>query len=295
MRFHPRTATLRAAALVLALAATAWAAPAGKHPLWRVRSGDASLYLLGSIHALPPESYPLAPVLERAFDEAGSLVFECDLAELDAPSLQEEFRRRAVLEGPGLSKRLAPGTWLRLEKALRAGSLDPAPFERLKPWAVAETLAFLKIREAGFSVERGVDRHFFGAARARGKPIIGLEPGRTALDIFEGLTEGEQERLLLEALSEVESGTGELRELYAAWRSGDAEGLARALLAPMAAEPALFRKLLTDRNERWLPKLEALLKKGGAPALVVVGAGHLVGEQGVVETFRKKGYVVEQL
>ncbi|MBI5442621.1 MAG: TraB/GumN family protein [Deltaproteobacteria bacterium] len=289
-----RGCILRAAAVLLALAVASRVEAGEKHALWRIGSAVNSVYLVGSIHALPPGVYPLEEAFQRPFEESSALVLECDLAELAARPVQEALRQRTVLEGTGLSRRLAPGVRLRLEKVLREAGIDPSVVEHQKPWAVALFLGQLKIRRAGFWMEEGVDRHFFERAKKSGKAVVGLESPAAPLGIFDSLTEAEQESLLTEALNELASGEQDLKTIYDAWRSGDAGALASALQEPLAREPGLFRKLLTDRNEQWLPRIEGFLKETKT-YFVVVGAAHLVGDHGLLEALRRKGYTVEQL
>jgi uncharacterized protein YbaP (TraB family) len=280
--------------LLLLVPAVVSAAQVGRLPLWRVRSAEGSLHLLGSIHALPPEIYPLGAAVAKPFEEADALVLECDLRELSSAAVQEELRRRMTLDGRGLSQRLPAGLWQRLSEALRAAGLDPSSFERQKPWAAALALGELRLREAGLRMELGVDRYFFGRALERGKAVLGLESALVPVALFDSLGEAEQELLLSEALSELGVADGDPTEIVAAWTKGDLVALEAAVQGPLAKHPQLFRKLLTERNAQWLPKLEALLREKKA-YFVVVGAAHLLGEHGLVEALRKKGYDAEQL
>jgi uncharacterized protein YbaP (TraB family) len=62
----------------------------------------------------------------------------------------------------------------------------------------------------------------------------------------------------------------------------------------MDESPAMYARLLTDRNAAWVPQIEQMLR-GGDDVLVVVGTAHLVGEHSVVQMLRQRGYTVEQL
>jgi uncharacterized protein len=77
------------------------------------------------------------------------------------------------------------------------------------------------------------------------------------------------------------------------WRAGDAPAIERIVLKDLRHEPELYQRLLVERNRNWLPQLEALFARKG-PALVVVGAAHLVGPDGLVAMLKAKGYAIEQ-
>ena len=59
--------------------------------------------------------------------------------------------------------------------------------------------------------------------------------------------------------------------------------------------PALYQDINVERNARWVPRLEQRLGKQGGTTLVVVGALHLLGRDGVVERLRARGYRVERI
>jgi uncharacterized protein YbaP (TraB family) len=82
--------------------------------------------------------------------------------------------------------------------------------------------------------------------------------------------------------------------LIASWRAGEVDEVAALLAEGYDDFPELFARMVTDRNRRWFPELIRTLE-GDRPAFVVVGALHMVGEDGLIAMFRKRGYAVEQL
>jgi uncharacterized protein YbaP (TraB family) len=86
-----------------------------------------------------------------------------------------------------------------------------------------------------------------------------------------------------------------MRDLTAAWREGDQKKMAALSLEEMRTEfPDIYQQLLVGRNKNWLPRIESMLKDPEVE-LVLVGAMHLLGEDGVLELLRKRGYHLEQL
>jgi uncharacterized protein len=79
-----------------------------------------------------------------------------------------------------------------------------------------------------------------------------------------------------------------------AWKAGDAPAVERIVLQDVENDPAMYQRLLVDRNRNWLPAIDALLS-GPAHAFVVVGAAHLIGPDGLLQMLKAKGYAVEQM
>ena len=168
------------------------------------------------------------------------------------------------------------------------------PFKMLKPWMVALTLVQMEWQQAGFDPQLGLDKHFYDQAKADGKATQGLETAEYQISRLDGMTMEQQEHLLAESLKELDDEKANMKKLVDAWRSGDAPTVEKIVLADLKAEPVLYQRLLVERNRNWLPKLDALFSRP-KHALVVVGAAHLVGPDGLLAALRAKGYVVEQM
>jgi uncharacterized protein YbaP (TraB family) len=144
------------------------------------------------------------------------------------------------------------------------------------------------------SAAKGVEEQLVARARADGKPTAGLETLDEELGGLAGLPREEQLRLLDQTLDDLNQSADEMREVVGAWRRGDANQLAALLAREYRSFPALYRQLVTARNQRWLPQIEALLREH-ADCMVVVGSLHLVGDGGLLELLRKDGYAPAQL
>ncbi|PYQ94493.1 MAG: hypothetical protein DMF96_25830, partial [Acidobacteria bacterium] len=155
-------------------------------------------------------------------------------------------------------------------------------------------LSALEMQKAGFDPELGIDKHFYDQAKTDGKSVQGLETAEYQIARFDGMTMEQQDHLLAETLKDVETEQANTKKLVDAWRTGDVPNVERLVLSELKQEPLLYQRLLVDRNKNWLPKIEALFSRRGH-ALVVVGAAHLVGPDGVVEMLKARGYTVEQM
>jgi uncharacterized protein YbaP (TraB family) len=266
------------------------------HPLlWKVTTASGNAYLLGSIHFGRQDMYPLDPMIDRIFEAADALVVEANLLAV-APETQALLLRNKGLypEGDNLKANLTPATWQALEAAVQRYGIPAAVLQRQEPWLTALTLSTLAFQRAGYSEALGIDLHFLRKAQRQKKPIIELESVATQLSLFDTFTAQEQEAFLLVTLQELNKGARSLEAIVAAWREGDAETIDTLLNETLHTSPELeriYRLLLVDRNVAMADKITAFMQQGKS-VFVVVGAGHLVGEKGLVELFKKKGYQV---
>jgi uncharacterized protein YbaP (TraB family) len=277
-------------ALIAGHASTA----AARDFLWKVSGATGSVYLVGSVHLLTKDFYPLSPVLEAAFNESDLLVEEADLAELLSPAAQMQMLARGMLPAnTTLDAVVSPATFAMV--ATRAGELGlpVEPLKRFKPWSLALMLVSLQWQKAGFDGELGLDRHFYDQARGDGKRVQGLETAEYQISRLDGMPMDQQERLLAETLKDLDNELANLTTLVQAWKAGDAPAIERIVLADVKQEPLIYQRLLVDRNRNWMPEIEKLFARA-RPAFIVVGAAHLVGPDGLLALLSAKGYRVEQ-
>ena len=281
-------------ALACALLATAQAAQA-KSFAWKVTGKGGTIYLMGSIHVMSESFYPLNPALEAAYKDSDLLVEEVDLAEMLDPVAQMAILSRGMLpSNQSLDKVLSPATLALVQKA--TGDLGAAggPLMRFKPWMLAIALQGMELMKAGFDPALGLDQHFYDQAIAGGKAVQGLETVEFQISRFDGMTLEQQDRMLAQTLKELATETATVGTLGDAWKSGDVPALERIALSDLKSDPLMYQRLLVERNRNWMPNVEALFARRGR-ALVVVGAAHLIGPDGLIAVLRAKGYTVEQL
>jgi len=266
----------------------------GRNFLWRVVGSDgAEVFLLGSIHALPEDAYPLAAEIEKAFALADIVFFEVDLE--DTAGLGGRMMAAGALPpDTRLGDVLGSETRRLLDGYLEASGLSFGAFEAMKPWMAALSLTSIELMKAGFSADAGLDLHLAQRARKAGKKIEAFETADYQISLFSGMDEDESRAFLRYALKDMDSVVAQLGDLTQAWKSGDVATLSALLTEAFSDEPELFDRLVTVRNLAWLPRIERLLK-GDDTAMVVVGALHLVGPGGLIEMLKDRGYRVEQM
>jgi uncharacterized protein len=263
--------------------------------LWKVKSDKNSIYILGSIHFLKKENYPLDKAIEEAFESTKKLVMEIDLESATPEKAQQIMLEKGLYrDGTTLQQNVEKETYGLAEQRAKELGVDLRGMNPLKPWLVALTLTSLKLQKLGFDSNYGIDRYFADRAKTSGKTISGLETLEFQIGLMDQLSRKDQEALLRETLKELDLLDGNVDRIVQAWTKGDVNVMEDLLLAGMREYPEVQQKLVVDRNRRWLPQIEKLIDQGES-ALVVVGAAHLVGKDGVIESLKARGYVVEQL
>ncbi len=286
-------------ACMASIAACASAKPSTP-ALWRVSDADNSLYLLGSFHALKSGDYPLSQTVSDAYADAELLVFEIAPEQLQSPELAAEMLQAAMLPAnQSLQGMLPEKTWLSLLQWQKLNPDKPlASLQRLKPWYAALIIANTQSKSQGFEPELGLDQHFMSQAKSVRKPSIGLERMQQQIALFNTMKPAAQLELLQEALQDSgEPRNGELERLRLLWKAGDTRELEKITVTKMKKEyPELYRSVNVERNQAWLPQLRRLLDdEREKDAMVVVGALHLLGPDGLVQQLQAKGYTVERL
>jgi uncharacterized protein len=268
---------------------------ATRHSLWKVEDQNRTLYLLGSIHALKPEHYPLARPIETAFSNSQIVVFEADIEQMNSMNTQLKLLEKSQLpEGETLKDHLSPDLYASFSKHVKEAGMSMMMFMRLKPAMAALMLEVYEMLEFGLKPEYGLDKYFFGRAQETGKQTEALETVDFQISLVTDISKEEGELLVKTTLAEIDNTKKLYAEMLTAWETGNAPGLEKLLNESMHEAPMLFKRLVTDRNQRWIPKLEEWLR-GGKTTIAIVGAGHLVGGEGVVELLRKKGFKVTQM
>jgi uncharacterized protein len=286
---------VRAAALGLAALlafAPATRASDSRHVFWEVAGKHNTVYLMGSVHLLHEGDRALPAVSERAYLDAEVLVEELDVFAMLGEVLGAEALKHQFLpQGQTLAQVIGPELHDQLRVVAQPLGLDMDRLGRMQPWFVATTVSSLRLMKSGYSPQDGVDYQLAERAHRDGKPIEGFETAVQQLAYFAALSMDQQRRFLASTLQE-SAGADELRTITDAWRRGDLGALEGLLRQSMDESPELFGRIITDRNRNWLPRIEQMLVDPARDYLVVTGALHMVGPQGLVELLRDRGYAI---
>lgn len=273
--------------------------------LWKVSQGEQAMYLLGSFHLLLPTDYPLSADVIAVQGQADKLVMEMSPQEMASPALPMMMAQAAArTDGSMLDSDLPAQTRADLQQWVNANAqllqqsqIPPQALQVMQPWYVGLLVTMLEFGKYGLQPELGLDKHMGDAASARGIPTAGLETAEQQVSFLAGMDLPVQVAFLQEALKSAEQGPEEISKLHHMWRTGDLDGLWNEMAVPMREQfPDLYARINVQRNDAWVPKLEALLHDDQYQnVLVVVGALHLLGEDGVVEKLAARGYQVERI
>ena len=264
-----------------------------KHMLFRAHGPQgATVYLLGSVHLLSPDVAKLPAVVDSAFAHAKLIAFETSLDTIQLRAAEMVPLARYA-GGATLRSSLKPATIAHLDTVLKAYGLTIDQVNAFKPWFVSVLTTQLTMQRMKFEGQYGVDMQLNARAHTVKMPIVGLETVDFQMGLFDSISPSDQETMVLQTTMP-DSTAREMTGITQAWVSGDVAGLDKLLNNTMSASPGMFATLVTNRNRSWIPKIDAMLA-GKSDALVVVGAAHLVGKQGVVEMLRAQGYKIEQM
>jgi uncharacterized protein YbaP (TraB family) len=266
-------------------AAAAPVAPSDGPALWRVSDEDTTIYLFGTVHALPKDAVWMNDGIAAALGQADELVTEVPLDQKQG--VRADMLARAVLpDGQTLRQLLGEADLRAYERAMGSLGLPMATFDRFEPWYAAMAMSLLPMAKQGFSADAGVEAVLnarFDPARKRGA----LETVEYQLSLFDALPQDTQVSYLHEVADGVPEMGTMIRQMVAAWLKGDADGLAK-LMNSDTSDPVLLDRLLYQRNLAWAKWIEARLAQPGT-VFLAVGAGHLAGQGSVQDALAHEG------
>ncbi|HEY8239794.1 MAG TPA: TraB/GumN family protein [Kiritimatiellia bacterium] len=261
--------------------------------LWKVQSGDSVLYLGGTCHVLRPTDYPLPAAFDAAYRDAALLVVEAPLDRMSDPSVQAQIMIKSVYaDGSTLSSVLSPATYAMLKRHCDDVGLPLAQMDSLKPAAVAMTLVVVALRKVGVA-ETGVDAHFFEKAKQDGKPVEGLESVDEQISLIADMGKGKEDAFMQYMLEDMDQLPQVMNDLIGAWREGDRERMWELFVKDVKEKsPELYDDMFVKRNNAWLAKIRAYLATNDKE-LILVGAGHLAGPDGLLAQLEAQGFRLE--
>jgi uncharacterized protein len=294
----------RAAGLVLGFAALGMAF-AGLAPvearaetptplMWVVKDHDSTVYLFGSIHLMKPGVEWQTPKIKDAFAKSETLWLE--LTDMDDQAkMMGLVQKYGIDPSQKATSGLTPEEVTRLEGILTSKGMTLQHIMPLKKWMVSLVLLQLEAARLGYEPQTGVDLTLLKLARERQMPIQGFETAEDQMKMLASGTEEEDLKGLRQMLEEVGKPDNTLDRLFNAWMRGDETGLnAEMNKFGTDNDPALYKRLLVDRNARWVPQIEQILA-GKGTVFVAVGGGHLVGPDSVIAMLKARGIKAEKV
>ncbi len=261
--------------------------------VWKVSDGDQTLYLGGTCHILRKSDLPLPVEFEQAYAKADSMAFEVDPAVLQDPSFAMRLMAESSYrDGRTLKSVLSEEAYKALAEQCTKSNLPIEVLHKIKPGMAVMMVTIQELTKAGVTQE-GVDVQFGNRAHADGKPVASLETADFQLKLITSLGEGMESEMVLYSIQDLDQVAELFDEIIAAWRIGDLDTISRLFVEDMTEFPEIYDLMLKDRNDRWIPQIEAMLKTEPTE-FVLVGVGHMPGEDGLIALLKAKGYEVEQ-
>ena len=281
---------------LVAFSGQAFAQQAIDPALYVVRDADSTLYLYGTVHVRPTGSDWADDDVRAALAESHEIWTELLMTpETDAQTQQLALQMGRAAPGRPLSGFLSAEENARLNALTGRLGMPTGALEGFQPWLAGLTLAIVPILQAGYNPASGVDRNVDAFGDANGKTMRGLETVEQLLGFFTNLSEVAQRQFLVESINEAQNGVALLNQMTAAWERGDIETLERLVVDETRRDyPELYQQIFVQRNNVWVAELTQELQGSGVD-FVAVGAGHLVGEEGLVAQFQARGYTVERV
>jgi uncharacterized protein YbaP (TraB family) len=279
--------------IALVVSVCTWAS--AESSVWKAQKDSSVIYLGGTCHLLRQSDFPLPPEFDKAYKASDLLIFETDLGKLQDPSTQQQLMAKAMYtDGSTIDKHLSSQVYSMLSKYCASNSIPVEALKQFKPSIVIVTLTTMELMKLGVTQE-GVDLFFHKLATKDKKVVEKLETVEEQINFIVEMGKGAEDTFVTHSLSEMKNIKRDYEALVSAWETGNTKKLSELMIADLKAKtPKIYKQLIADRNENWLPIIKAY-QKTPEKEFILVGVGHLVGQDGIIKALRKDGYKVEKL
>ena len=269
--------------------------PTGEGPaLWKVADEDTTIYLFGTVHALPSDIDWNSGPVKMALDSSQSLVTEIDMTPETTAAMGQMVMGKAMLpEGQTLRGLMTDEQKATYEAGLAKLGVPPQALDRLEPWLASISLTQVMMQKAGITGENGVEK-VLESIVPEGTERGSLETVEFQLDIFDSLPLDKQMTYLIEGIEKQDEGMAMLTKLIDEWKVGNVEELGGMLREVAESDPVLAERLFYARNANWAAWIDERLDAPGT-VFMAVGAGHLAGDKSVQDYLAERNISVTRL
>jgi uncharacterized protein YbaP (TraB family) len=260
--------------------------------MWKVSDADSRIWLFGSIHLMPSGQDWRTPEFDQILVKADRVFFETDMsAEQQAVISAEAFIRGIYTDGTLLTDVLDDAQEALLRRVAAENDIALGPILAMRPWMAAQAVTGPVLAQSGF-LEEGVELQLLNevAAERRGY----FETGLQQLDVLTTGPEAENVTMLVQALEDLPTMKDTMFEMLDLWMGGEEDQLGNLMVQETAGIDGFAERLLFNRNRNWLAPIEDMLA-GNEANLIIVGAAHLSGPEGVPTLLEQAGYTVERV
>lgn len=264
-------------------------------PVWMIEKNAARVFVGGTMHILTQQDYPLPSAFETAYRQSAKIVFETDVAKMNDPSFQQYLLSAvSYRDGRKLSQVISAETYSALAGFFSERGVAMASIDSFKPGMVATLMTIVELQRLGVN-SVGVDNYFNQRALSDSKALGQLETVEAQVAFIANMGAGQEDEMLSYSLTDIERLPDLWQSMTEAWRSGDLTWLEQQVALPMQQDfPEVYQTLLVNRNDAWIPQLEAMFASAQVE-FVLVGALHLAGQDGLLAKLAARGYRITQL
>jgi uncharacterized protein YbaP (TraB family) len=241
-------------------------------------------YIYGTIHVMPKKDFSLSKDIQSAFANCQVLAMEVDL-NMDFKTQLEIAQQSLLPEGKTIADLTSPEEAKRVKQfCLDSMHWKESKYEkmsRLKPFFLSSVILQELIGKS-----KSFEQEFNKLAKKKKMPAVGLETIQFQMNMVNTISNEEQMKMLLLGLS---TNNSEFNKMLNAYLKQDLIGLG-ALMNDAELSPEFNENMLLQRNRNWIPVIEKLVSE--KPTFIAVGAGHLPGNEGVLNLLREAGYEV---
>ncbi|MFC1887696.1 TraB/GumN family protein [Candidatus Cloacimonadota bacterium] len=271
--------------------------------MWEVENGSNKVYLLGSIHVMPEDVYPLDEQIEAAFEQSDILVVELDPGKID----QAEMNNLIISTGfypeeTSLKEEIPEELYNSIVPKFQEMGMTEAQFSRFRPWFVSISLGMGALQKLDIKAGKGIDMHFLDKAHEKQLTILDLETPTAQMEALSSMQEDTQIDYLQYMIDDYDNINEGFNEMLTAWKTGDADLMNKSYrlkLKEMESEfPGIkeyYQKILPDRDKRMVEQIKVFLEnEEELTYFIIVGAFHLVGDDGMLQLLNDNGYTTKQ-
>ncbi|MBP7184470.1 MAG: TraB/GumN family protein [Saprospiraceae bacterium] len=274
--------------------------PLPKSLLWKISGNGikSPSFLFGTMHIIPKKDYVWTAAAQKAFDVAKQVAFEIDMNEMKDMSLMMSLLQKSFLpDSITLKSLMTEQEYKKLELYFEKIGLPLAMFERMKPVYLSTIILEGQgalTQESTDDVTSSYEMDLLLKANDAHKKVLGLETIDFQLTLLDSIPYKEQAKMLLESIDQESNhdkfSMDGLIKLYVAQ---DIEALHEAVKSTDSSMSNFEKPLLIDRNKKWISTIESIIAE--SPTFIAVGAGHLGGNEGVIQLLKQKGYQLTPL
>ncbi len=285
--------------ILFSIAAVAMALSTQAQLLWKVTGGDSKgdSYIFGTHHIAPVAILDSIQGFADALNSVSTVYGELEMAEMTSPAVQQVAMRHSMAPADSTLSKLLSAEQLDSVSAVlgkyTGGMLTAASLDPMKPVVVSTQLGVMQSMVAfpEFTGQQQLDQVIQERAQLAGKAVKGLETAEQQFAILMGGSLSRQAEQLMKDIRKEEKTIEDAKTLAAAYMSADLDAMERLFNDPETGmSPETAKALIYDRNDNWIAQLREILPAD--KVMIVVGAGHLVGEKGILSQLRNAGYEV---